>query len=173
MLGRRRGQFRQSALAVCDVRSLATTAGLPDPRVQTSSADRRQSLREHDPAGSLDGGKVGERLREVAEVVSGVDVELLGVQSKRGGDSHQLFIRSRERCVSPMIASAETSQKEQIRNVPSSPRRGPITSASRREDLPALRGGYVAGVAIARRARRPTASSRPTASERFWTPSLR
>src|SRR5580704_3634143 len=70
MLGPRRGQFRQSALAVCAVRSSATPAGPRDPRVQTSSAGRRQSLREHDPARGLDEGKVGERLWEVAEVVS-------------------------------------------------------------------------------------------------------
>ena len=40
-------------------------------------------------------------------------------------------IRSRARCISPMIASAETSQNEQITNVPSLPDRPSSVSSVR------------------------------------------
>ena len=66
--------------------------------------------------------EVRERLREVAEVLAGGGVDLLGVQEQRAGEREQLLeqrpgpFRSRR-----SIASAETSQNEQIVNVPSSP----------------------------------------------------
>jgi hypothetical protein len=64
---------------------------------------------------------MGERLGEVPEVPARVDVELLGIQAKGDATLTRRSIRSRARCISPMIAKAETSQKEQIRNVPSLP----------------------------------------------------
>jgi hypothetical protein len=51
------------------------------------SRELRQPLVEDDPCRRLDERKMGERLRKVAEVSTGVDVELLGEESKRRGDS--------------------------------------------------------------------------------------
>ena len=48
-----------------------------------------EELGEDDPAGGLDEREVRERLREVAEVEPGADVELLGVQPERRGDAQQ------------------------------------------------------------------------------------
>src|SRR3954453_6063896 len=42
----------------------------------------RRALRHHDVPGRFDQRQVGERLREVPEVVSGVDVVLLGVEAE-------------------------------------------------------------------------------------------
>ena len=51
-----------------------------DSRARSSSArDFGQALGNDDARGSLDKGKVGEGLREVAEVAAGFDVVLLGV----------------------------------------------------------------------------------------------
>ena len=57
------------------------------------------------------------------EVPAGVDVEFLGVKVQRRRHLDQAGHQIRARCISPMIASAETSQKEQITNVPSLPDR--------------------------------------------------
>ena len=90
-------------------------------RRSRSSAQLLHALGQDDAAGGLDQREVRERLREVAQVPAGGDVELLGVEAERGGDAQQRSMRSRARCVSPMIASAETSQNEQITNCPPCP----------------------------------------------------
>ena len=51
------------------------------------SGDLRQPLIEDDPRRSLDQREMGERLRKVAEMSTGVDVEFLGEKPKRRGDS--------------------------------------------------------------------------------------
>jgi hypothetical protein len=58
---------------------------------------------------------------KVAEVSTGVDVELLGAEPERRGDPQQPLHQVTAPCSSPMIANADTSQNEQMRKVPSMP----------------------------------------------------
>ena len=79
-------------------------------------------FRGDEAVGGVDEREVRERLRVVAEVPAGGDVDLLCVEEQRAGEREQLLeqrprpFRSRR-----SIASAETNQNEQIVNVPSSP----------------------------------------------------
>jgi hypothetical protein len=53
--------------------------------------------------------------------MGGLGIELLGVEPQRRGDPDQSFQQVPRALTSPMMASAETSQNEQIKNVPSLP----------------------------------------------------
>ena len=79
----------------------------------------------------VDQREVRERLREVAEVPAGARVDLLGVELQRATRSPAASRTARARAgVSPISASAETSQNEQIVNVPSSPVRPSSVSST-------------------------------------------
>ena len=80
-----------------------------------------QPLSDDDSGRGLDEREVGKGLRKVAEVSTGVDVELFGEEPERRGTRNNRSIRSRASCSSPMIANADTSQNEQMRKVPSLP----------------------------------------------------
>ena len=69
----------------------------------------------------VDQRKVSERLRKVAEMLSGVRVDLLGAQQQRTGEGQQLGAQLAGRWYSPISHSAETSQNEQMVKLPSSP----------------------------------------------------
>src|SRR5688572_4133478 len=56
-----------------------------------TSRELLHTLGDDDPGCRLDQCEVRERLREVAEVVTGVHVELLGEEPVRGGDPKQAF----------------------------------------------------------------------------------
>ena len=64
---------------------------------------------------------MGERLREIPQVLACGCVDLLGIKQKRPASDSSFWHRARARSVSPIMASALTSQKEQIVKVPSSP----------------------------------------------------
>ena len=68
---------------------------------------------------------------KVPEVAASVGVEFLGVQAKRGGNAKQPLHQVPARCHSPTIASAETSQNEQIKKLPSLPDRPSSSSPVR------------------------------------------
>src|SRR5204863_9054606 len=61
---------------------------MPHPR---SRSDLLQKLGQDDAGRRLDQGEVRERLREVAEVVAGLDVVLLGVEPEWRGDAQEPF----------------------------------------------------------------------------------
>ena len=64
---------------------------------------------------------MGEGLRKIPKMLAGSGVDLLGVKLQRAGEREQLLAQRSARSVSPIMASAVTSQKEQIVKVPSSP----------------------------------------------------
>ena len=68
---------------------------------------------------------------KLPEVAAGVGVELLGVEAERRGHAQQPLHQVAGPLRSPTIASAETSQNEQIRNVPSLPDRPSSVSSVR------------------------------------------
>ena len=71
----------------------------------------------------LDQRQVREGLREVAEVPARVGVELLRIEAERRGHAQEPLHQVTRALQLADDASAETSQKEQIRNVPSLPDR--------------------------------------------------
>src|SRR3954467_2672932 len=73
--------------AGCDRRWPTSRASRPG----SPSRELLQSLGDDDSRCSLDESEVGERLREVAQVSTGVDVELLGEKPERRGDPKQLL----------------------------------------------------------------------------------
>ena len=96
-----------------------------------SAARTRHLLGPDDVHDRVDQRQVGERLREVAEVPPAVRVDLLGVELQRAGVREQPLAQLAGRSTSPISTSAETSQNEQIVNVPSSPVRPSSVSSTR------------------------------------------
>ena len=119
------GSACPTAPSRCDQRAAAGAAA-DDDHVVVAHRDPISSRRSARMirAGGLDQGEVREGLREVAQVAAGARRRT----PRRRGPSGEATrssrsIRSRARCCSPMIASAETSQNEQIRKLPSLPDR--------------------------------------------------
>ena len=93
-----------------------------DDHVVVAHAVLRHPLGHDDPRRRLDQREVREGLREVAEVPAGRRRRTPRRRARAARRSRSSrSIRSRARCSSPTIASADTSQNEQIRNVPSLP----------------------------------------------------
>ena len=93
----------------------------------------RDRLRRHQPGRGVDEREVGEGLREVPEVLARRRVDLLRVQVAAGPANESSFSNSaRARSTSPIIESAETSQNEQMVNVPSASAGSPSSAWSTR-----------------------------------------
>ncbi len=72
-------------------------------------------------AQGVDEGQVGEGLGEVAEVLAGGGVDLLGIELRGPAKESSFWHRAMARSCSPIMARAVTSQKEQMVKVPSLP----------------------------------------------------
>src|SRR5436309_12324326 len=89
-------------------RSPPITTGREPARSQLA-----ESFGEDQPTGGFDQRKMRERLREVAQVVTGLAVELLAVQTERRRDADQPLQKVARALLLADIARAETSQNEQ------------------------------------------------------------
>ena len=69
----------------------------------------------------VDQCQVGEGLREVSKLLAGMRVDLLAVQFEFPANDSSLAQSFRARSYSPISQSVDTSQKEQIVKLPSSP----------------------------------------------------
>jgi hypothetical protein len=105
----------------------------------------------------LDECQVGESLGEVTQVLAGCRVDLFCLEVQQAGERQQPLAEGVRAVRSPITASADTSQNEQMVNVPSSPlspvsvssaagagrRRVRATFASARMELMRRRAGQV------------------------------
>ena len=109
--------------------TLAASAGAPENADCSAWTSLLGADHVHD---RVDEGQVGEGLREVAEVAAAAGVDLLGVEAERAGEGRAASRTApRARSISPISHSADTSQNEQIVNVPSSPDRPSSVSSTR------------------------------------------